>query len=56
MRAEAPSPIRNPSEKPNALGGKSNALAGLKWNAPLRITASRRQQCANPERYGQAAD
>ena len=40
MRADAPSPMKKPSEKLNASGGKSKAMAGLKFSAPLTMTAS----------------
>ena len=39
-RAAAPRPNRNPVEKWKAPSGKSKAMAGSKWNAPVTITAS----------------
>ena len=39
-RDAAPRPIRNPSEKLKAPGGKSNAIRASKWRAPVTITAA----------------
>ena len=40
MREAAPRPKRNPSENPNAPGGKSNARRASKCSAPVAITAA----------------